>query len=472
MRSLSESREVSGYRNRPQDFESLIRILDAELRLITPTGREAADSQADAQAGDHASENAAEAAHAGRYYQLTHDYLVQALREWLPRKQQETRRGQAALLLASRVSHWKNQRENRFLPSAREYLVIRILTNPRDWTDLQKTMMRRARHVHLTRGLFLAIGLAIGGVAGLVVANNRRAEVAKDRVHTLLSADIKEVPEAIEKLADYRPWADSLLLSAFQKGEYVQQEAVKTNVSSESPESHALRVKFRAALALSASPAEQSDNALLDYLFEHLLNCDSDTFSIIRDQLLARHPELEDRLWSVLDDQNANAVRRFHAARALAVYNRDDSDGAAPRWKPHAAFVAESMVETSATNLNEYDLVVEALKPASRHLIDPLTQIFRDPAKPESRWIAAIILAKYAAESSETLADLLVAAVPRLELTPKSFDALFDALKSRPDAAKMMIARLTTLSSSDPARGWQTKLTPCGRRMPPSHCSG
>ena len=30
-----------------------------------------------------------------RYYQLTHDYLVHSLRDWLTRKQRETRRGRA-----------------------------------------------------------------------------------------------------------------------------------------------------------------------------------------------------------------------------------------------------------------------------------------------------------------------------------------------------------------------------------------
>ena len=39
---------------------------------------------------------------AGRYYQLSHDYLVHSLREWLTRKQRETRRGRAELRLAER----------------------------------------------------------------------------------------------------------------------------------------------------------------------------------------------------------------------------------------------------------------------------------------------------------------------------------------------------------------------------------
>ena len=49
MRSEAELRDASGYASRPGDFDDLIRILDAELRLITPTDPEgsADDGQAD-----------------------------------------------------------------------------------------------------------------------------------------------------------------------------------------------------------------------------------------------------------------------------------------------------------------------------------------------------------------------------------------------------------------------------------------
>ena len=54
-----------------------------------------------------------------RYYQLTHDYLVPSLRDWLTRKQRETRRGRAELRLAERafVSSGTARPENRYLPS-------------------------------------------------------------------------------------------------------------------------------------------------------------------------------------------------------------------------------------------------------------------------------------------------------------------------------------------------------------------
>src|SRR5262249_54801254 len=84
MRSQQELLEASGYANRPKDFSELLRILDSEIRLITPTdpeGKEAdGDSTLQTQPGQ-------------KYYQVTHDYLVHSLRDWLTRKQKETRRG-------------------------------------------------------------------------------------------------------------------------------------------------------------------------------------------------------------------------------------------------------------------------------------------------------------------------------------------------------------------------------------------
>ena len=46
MRSEAELREASGYAGRPRDFDDLIRILDPELRLITPTDPGEADERA------------------------------------------------------------------------------------------------------------------------------------------------------------------------------------------------------------------------------------------------------------------------------------------------------------------------------------------------------------------------------------------------------------------------------------------
>ena len=81
MRSYAELLEASGYGNRPKDFDDLIRILDNEIRLITPTDPEGKEADGD---------SVLQTKPGQKYYQLTHDYLVHSIREWLTRKQKET----------------------------------------------------------------------------------------------------------------------------------------------------------------------------------------------------------------------------------------------------------------------------------------------------------------------------------------------------------------------------------------------
>src|SRR6202007_2971600 len=130
--------EASGYARRRNEFEELIRILDSEIRLLTPTdpeGKEGAD------------DSSRQVRPGQKYFQLTHDYLVHALRDWLTRKQRETRRGRAELLLAERASLWNGKPEDRYLPSVREWASIRMLTKRKDWSESQRRMMKRAGRV-------------------------------------------------------------------------------------------------------------------------------------------------------------------------------------------------------------------------------------------------------------------------------------------------------------------------------------
>src|SRR5205807_3965170 len=130
MRSYAVLLEASGYGSRPKDFDDLIRILDTEIRLITPTDPEGKDSGEPGGVSPRSSGQ--------KYYQLTHDYLVHSLRDWLTRKQKETRRGRAELLLADRAAVWHARPENRQLPSLWQSLSIRCLTSKKNWTGAQR----------------------------------------------------------------------------------------------------------------------------------------------------------------------------------------------------------------------------------------------------------------------------------------------------------------------------------------------
>jgi hypothetical protein len=137
MRSTGQLREASGYANQPRHFDDLLRILDSELRLITPTEAENGESREQNQesiSGTQLSTVNSQLSTLNSqpsYYQLTHDYLVPSLRSWLTRKQRETRRGRAELRLADRAALWNVKPENRHLPSLWEWSRILLLTQAR-----------------------------------------------------------------------------------------------------------------------------------------------------------------------------------------------------------------------------------------------------------------------------------------------------------------------------------------------------
>ena len=201
MRSRQELLEASGYANRPRDFDDLIHILDPELRLITPT-----DPEGSASEGQQVTPS-------GQYYQLAHDYLVHSLRDWLTRKQRETRRGRAELRLAERSASWNAKPENRHLPSPLEWANIRLLTKKKDWTEPQRKMMKRAGRVHglRTLGLVMLVSLITwGGIEGY---GRFRASAL---VESLQKVGTPDVPAIVKQLSGYRRWADPQLVRAVQ----------------------------------------------------------------------------------------------------------------------------------------------------------------------------------------------------------------------------------------------------------------
>ena len=296
MRSQAELLEASGYASHPRDFDDLIRILDGETRLITPTeqeGKEGADeSTFQTQAGQ-------------KYYQLTHDYLVHSLRDWLTRKQKETRRGRAELLLADRAAVWNARPENRQLPSLRQWLSIRWLTAKTNWTPPQQKMMRKSGRYHEMRGAVLGLLLAVATATGLAiweqVEERRKATYAAGLVQTIVNADTGKVLDMINGLPPYRKWADLLLRQEYEKA------------AAKSPQ------KLHVSLAMLPV-----DTTQVAYLRDHLLDAEPQEVPVIRDALTPHMDALLDKLWAVADKPGKDKEKqRLRAASALAKYEPD-----------------------------------------------------------------------------------------------------------------------------------------------------
>ena len=183
IRSYPELLDLSGYGQKPRAFKELMRILDSETRLITPCDPEtAAVEDSSVRPGL-------------RYYQLTHDYLVPALRQWLTKRQKSTRAGRSELRLASRTAMWNATGEWRQLPSLWEWMSIWLLTRHRAWTDSQRRMMRSAsRYYAVTVGLFATVLLVFlfGGVEVAGMTQNVLMQVRARTASALIAVGYDE----------------------------------------------------------------------------------------------------------------------------------------------------------------------------------------------------------------------------------------------------------------------------------------
>lgn len=368
MRPYAEMLEASGYGSRPKDFSDLIRILDSEIRLITPTDPEGKEegSVASLKAGD-------------KYYQLTHDYLVPSLREWLTRKQKETRRGRAELLLADRAAVWNARPEDRQLPSLWQWLNLRWWTQQRNWTTPQQKMMGRATRYHAWRGVAVFALVALLGLAGYEGHGRLQAHALRRR---LLDANTSEVPAVVADMSSYRRWIDPLLRDAA-----AQAEASKD-----------ARKQLHASLALLPV-----DGGQVDYLYGRLLDAEPHEVLVIRDGLAWHKDELLAKLWVAVETpEKGKASQRLRAASALARYDPESQ-----QWDKASALVDNDLVLENPVFLSQWS---EAFRPVKNWLLPQLSEIFRDhqPERTAERSLATNLLADYAADQPQVLADLLM----------------------------------------------------------------
>jgi eukaryotic-like serine/threonine-protein kinase len=374
MRSYQELLLVSGYRQQPKQFDSLLRILDSDLRLITPTDPEGLEMSA---AGT--SESASRLSE--RYYHLTHDYLVPSLRDWLTRKQKETRRGRAELLLAERAAFWNAKPTNRHLPSLWEHLNIRFLTDHKKWTSPQRKMMVKTGRLQGGRvgiAFTLLIALAFSGVVIFrQIEEKRQADHAAALVKQLTVADPAEAPAIVKKLDGYRRWADPLLRD--EDAQAAPGSGKKVN------------------LALGLLPVDQSKVAELR---DGLPQISPSQFAVVLHALVPFKSDVTEPLWNVALDTKEAAQHRFQAACALASLAPGDQ-----RWTTIKSTVANHLVSLEPSAFVAWR---PTLLPARDHLFAPLSAIFRDSKGSDARRIDATeALAEFSADRPEQLYDLL-----------------------------------------------------------------
>lgn len=380
MQAVHRLREVSGYERRPDDFRALLQILENDVRLIAPTESPLAGSGG----------TVSPVSDADRCFQLTHDFLVPAIRDWLTRKQRETARGRAELRLAERTALWSSKPERKQLPSLLEWLSICCLTSSRDWTFAERKMMQRATRHQLSRistALTILVCLFVGSAA-IKRHADRKAKLARYQgiLEQLWSTDLRHLPRLLDELNEYPRELPELAMIA---------------ADGDAPIEH----QTRAHLALARRHATS-----VSYLRRRLLSASPEELRLIRLELERWREQVAPSLWQHLNTPDTPAEARLRAAAALASYDPSNAN-----WESIAAEIAHDLVRQDPLLVGTW---IELLEPVRQQLRGPLSRTCMEAASSESeRLLAASVLVHYATRddsflSDNMLADILLNAIP------------------------------------------------------------
>ena len=162
------------------------------------------------------------------------------------------------------------------------------------------------------------------------------------------------------------------------------------------------------------------DPGRVAYLHERLLDAEPHEVPVIRDELAPHKDTLLEKLWTVVErPEKGKESQRLRAAAALAKYDPESE-----KWKKAGGSVVHDLVRENAVFLGQW---TEAFKFVKGHFLAPLSEIFRDhqPERLAERTLATNVLADYAADQPEVLADLL------MDADEKQFAAIFPKFKEQ-----------------------------------------
>ncbi len=345
--SYDELANRTQLRARLVEFNELLRILDRELRLITPT-RTAVSFSDDVTDSDRSTTQES------RSYQLTHDYLVSSVRSWIDRKQHETARGRAELRLEERSQWWEARREIRFLPSFLEAISIWWHTAASSWTPSQKSMMVASRNYYgrvICSWFLLAMAVLLGGLwTWRQFDSAGRLALEKTRVQGLVDSLMRSSPTQIPTILAEMDRCDG-------SDEHLLREAVKNSK---------LGTNERYHLVLRLL---EYDATFLPEVIEFLWVAEPDYLPWIRDTLMKYSSTLAEDLWPILESSEPQTgPKKLRAACMVASFQPSD-----PRWEAIANPVTEHLARVNLLHVSQWR---ELLRPISSKLVPHLSRIF------------------------------------------------------------------------------------------------
>ncbi len=193
----TELKQVSNMVGRADEFEQVLEILLNSTRLISQV-----DRANDSQISDE------------RYYQLSHDFLVGPIHDWLEKQRLGSWRGRAHLRLAELSKAWTTDNDARFLPTTGEWARV-MLGVPQRIRGHHSNFLATATKRLAARWSMVAVfvvAITLIGIGLSAQGQRRTGQARAQALFAVRSVDLKSAVEAIGR--SYRwtgPWLDALL---------------------------------------------------------------------------------------------------------------------------------------------------------------------------------------------------------------------------------------------------------------------
>ncbi|MEM0925762.1 MAG: serine/threonine-protein kinase, partial [Planctomycetota bacterium] len=335
-------------------LSDLLDRLDRELHLITLV-----DADTDA------------------HYQLTHDFWVGEIREWLRRHDRSTVRGRAAIDLAARSLRWEEEPDTRHLAGPIDCVRFGLLTNPA--SQRQRRFVRASAARQLGICLFMVAAFTMLAVSFWWKLREMEADAIASRVST---SSIPQLESSIEMARSKLSWTKTPLLERLTAAETAEEDSVKDRIALVLLATDPQFIRYLESRVLEVDPS------LRDLIIRHFT---ADLREADRHAVTASYA-------SYLAGTDFPRVQRLGAAVALA--------GLSPNhrcWAVQADSICKMLVEADPLKLGDY---AHGLFPVRSSLIDSLRTIRQSNDTANAR-TATYLLASFAADDADALVELL-----------------------------------------------------------------
>ena len=340
LRTEKELFEASAYVDR-ETFRQLVTMLDRELHLITPTDR----GDDTTTSGDSSSST-----NTATGYQLTHDFLITPIRQWIAYHSQATPQGQARMRLDQFAELYRLHPRRQSLPTMAEYFWIRKYLGTDRLNEAQGEMMSAAQKLHgktLRNGVLVTLAclLAIMTIAfGFSRYKDRLRKVSA--FEGFLVASIGDAAEIANTMRS-EPTAENSATKLMREGSAPAQKRLRAGLLliNQQPEADRLVSDY----LLSASVDDLVDVVTsLDTSFESLAK---EATKVWKDSASDSAARLRAACVMVRDPKTADLLREQTNLSELCDLLLLENPVRIPRWREAFTPIAESLVRELAVRM-------------------------------------------------------------------------------------------------------------------------